>query len=151
MGCEMVKKRFRGSMSGYNKDDVNKYIENMMDEYEAKIAEKDMTIKNRNEQIEKINMLYEEQKSKEEALQREKDGITKALIRANELSDQIVKEAKETAFEEVTELEIRAEEEREKIVDLKRQLTALQLSAAKLLEKFNDSVEKVAGSSEEGK
>lgn len=151
MGCEMAKKRFRGSMSGYNKDDVNKYIENMMDEYEAKIAEKDMTIMNRNEQIEKINMLYEEQKGKEEALQREKDGITKALIRANELSDQIVKEAKETAFEEVTELEIRAEEEREKIVDLKRQLTALQLSAAKLLEKFNDSVEKVAGSSEEEK
>lgn len=147
----MAKKRFRGSMSGYNKDDVNKYIENMMDEYEAKIAEKDMTIMNRNEQIEKINMLYEEQKGKEEALQREKDGITKALIRANELSDQIVKEAKETAFEEVTELEIRAEEEREKIVDLKRQLTALQLSAAKLLEKFNDSVEKVAGSSEEEK
>ena len=147
----MAKKRFRGSMNGYNKDDVNKYIENMMDEYEAKIAEKDMTIMNRNEQIEKINMLYEEQKSKEEALQREKDGITKALIRANELSDQIVKEAKETAFEEVTELEIRAEEEREKIVDLKKQLTALQLSAAKLLEKFNDSVEKVAGSSEEGK
>ena len=151
MGCEMAKKRFRGSMNGYNKDDVNKYIENMMDEYEAKIAEKDMTIMNRNEQIEKINMLYEEQKSKEEALQREKDGITKALIRANELSDQIVKEAKETAFEEVTELEIRAEEEREKIVDLKKQLTALQLSAAKLLEKFNDSVEKVAGSSEEEK
>ena len=147
----MAKKRFRGSMNGYNKDDVNKYIENMMDEYEAKIAEKDMTIMNRNEQIEKINMLYEEQKSKEEALQREKDGITKALIRANELSDQIVKEAKETAFEEVTELEIRAEEEREKIVDLKKQLTALQLSAAKLLEKFNDSVEKVAGSSEEEK
>ena len=151
MRCEMAKKRFRGSMNGYNKDDVNKYIENMMDEYEAKIAEKDMTIMNRNEQIEKINMLYEEQKSKEEALQREKDGITKALIRANELSDQIVKEAKETAFEEVTELEIRAEEEREKIVDLKKQLTALQLSAAKLLEKFNDSVEKVAGSSEEEK
>jgi cell division septum initiation protein DivIVA len=37
----MAKKRFRSAMSGYNKDDVNKYIENMMDEYEAKIVEKE--------------------------------------------------------------------------------------------------------------
>ena len=37
----MAKKRFRNAMSGYNKDEVNKYIDNMMEQYEAKIAEKE--------------------------------------------------------------------------------------------------------------
>ena len=147
----MAKNKFRKSMSGFNKNDVNKYIESMMDQYEAKIAEKDVAINNMNQQLEQVKSLYEDQKGKEDALQKEKNGITKAIVRANELSDQIVKEAKEAAFEEVTDLEIRAEEEREKIVDLKKQLAALQLSAVKLLEKFNDSVEKTVGSSEEGK
>jgi vacuolar-type H+-ATPase subunit H len=72
-------------------------------------------------------------------------------MKANELSDQIVKEAKDTAFKEVAELEVRAEEEREKIVDIKKQLAALQASAAKLLEKFSDSLDKTIGSSEEQK
>ncbi|MFA5341638.1 MAG: DivIVA domain-containing protein [Clostridia bacterium] len=147
----MAKKRFRSAMSGYNKDDVNKYIENMMDEYEAKIAEKETVINDLNKKTEDIMVMYDELKSRENALSKEKESITKALMKANELSDQIVKEAKEAAFKEVTELEIKAEEERERIVDFKKQLAALQASAAKLLEKFSDSLEKTIGSSEEQK
>ncbi|HQO70368.1 MAG: DivIVA domain-containing protein [Clostridia bacterium] len=147
----MAKKRFRSAMSGYNKDDVNKYIENMMDEYEAKIVEKETVIKDLNKKMEDMQAMYDDLKSREDALSKEKASITKALMKANELSDQIVKEAKDTAFKEVAELEVRAEEEREKIVDIKKQLAALQASAAKLLEKFSDSLDKTIGSSEEQK
>ena len=147
----MAKKRFRSAMSGYNKDDVNKYIENMMDEYEAKIVEKETVIKDLNKKMEDMQAMYDDLKSREDALSKEKAGITKALMKANELSDQIVKEAKDTAFKEVAELEVRAAEEREKIVDIKKQLAALQASAAKLLEKFSDSLDKTIGSSEEQK
>ncbi|HXK71087.1 MAG: DivIVA domain-containing protein [Clostridia bacterium] len=147
----MAKKRFRSSMSGYNKDEVNKYIEKMMEEYEAKIAQKDTVINSMQETIDDVQKKYEELKGREDTLHKEKDNITKALFKANELSDQIVKEAKESAFKEVTELEIKAEEEREKIVDLKKQLATLQANAAKLLEKFSDSLEKTLGSTEEDK
>jgi vacuolar-type H+-ATPase subunit H len=64
------------------------------------------------------------------------------------MSDQIIKEAKEQAIKEVGELEVRAEEEREKIVDIKRQLATLQASAAKLLEKFVENLDKTIGSDE---
>ena len=147
----MAKKRFRSSMSGYNKDEVNKYIEKMMEEYEAKIAQKDTVINSMQETIDDVQKKHEELKGREDTLHKEKDNITKALFKANELSDQIVKEAKESAFKEVTELEIKAEEEREKIVDLKKQLATLQANAAKLLEKFSDSLEKTLGSTEEDK
>ncbi|HPY98208.1 MAG: Cell cycle protein GpsB [Firmicutes bacterium ADurb.Bin099] len=144
----MAKKRFRNAMSGYNKDEVNKYIDNMMEQYEAKIAEKEATIEELSKKAAELQLAYDELKSKEDALVKEKAGITKALIKANEMSDQIIKEAKEQAIKEVGELEVRAEEEREKIVDIKRQLAALQASAAKLLEKFVENLDKTIGSDE---
>lgn len=147
----MAKKRFRSSMGGYNKDDVNKYIENLIEDFEAKFAEKDATIKTINDELLDLRKKYAEQKGSEAELQKERDSITKALMRANEVSDQIVKEAKEAAFREVSELEVKAEAEREKIIDLKKELAAVQASAAKVLEKFNEALEKTVGTTDEGK
>ena len=127
----MAKKRFRSAMSGYNKDDVNKYIENMMDEYEAKIVEKETVIKDLNKKMEDMQAMYDDLKSREDALSKEKAGITKALMKANELSDQIVKEAKDTAFKEVAELEVRAVS----YTHLRAHETVLDLVCRLLLEK----------------
>jgi chromosome segregation ATPase len=138
-------------MGGYNKDDVNKYIENLIEDFEAKFAEKDATIKTINDELLDLRKKYAEQKGSEAELQKERDSITKALMRANEVSDQIVKEAKEAAFREVSELEVKAEAEREKIIDLKKELAAVQASAAKVLEKFNEALEKTVGTTDEGK
>lgn len=147
----MAKKRFRSSMGGFNKDDVNKYIENLIEDFEAKFAEKDATIKTMNEELLDLRKKCAEQKASEAEIQKERDNITKALMKANEVSDQIVKEAKEAAFKEVSELEVRAEAEREKIIDLKKELAAIQASAAKVLDKFNEALEKTVGITDEGK
>ncbi|MFA7673676.1 MAG: hypothetical protein WCY62_07470 [Clostridia bacterium] len=147
----MAKKRFRSSMGGYNKDDVNKYIENLIEDFEAKFAEKDTTIKTMNDELLDLRKINSEQKASEAELQKERDSITKALMKANEVSDQIVREAKEAAFKEVSELEVKAEAEREKIIDLKKELAAVQASAAKVLEKFNEALEKTVGTTDEGK
>jgi cell division septum initiation protein DivIVA len=138
-------------MGGYNKDDVNKYIENLIEDFEAKFAEKDTTIKTMNDELLDLRKINSEQKASEAELQKERDSITKALMKANEVSDQIVREAKEAAFKEVSELEVKAEAEREKIIDLKKELAAVQASAAKVLEKFNEALEKTVGTTDEGK
>lgn len=145
----MAKKRFRSSMSGFNKKDVNRYIESLMDEYEEKLIQKDNSINDLNDQIEEYKNNQASLEAKEAELMVETENVAKALLKANEMSEQIIKEAKEAAFNEVTDLEIRAEQEREKIIDLKKELAQLQKVSIEMLESFSKSLEELTGRPQE--
>ncbi|MDX1358614.1 MAG: DivIVA domain-containing protein [Clostridia bacterium] len=140
----MAKKRFANSMFGFDKANVNTYIENLTRDYEEKLTAKDMEIEKLVAQLKNVNKKYEAIKLEEERILTEKEKISQALVSANEKADKIVVEAKERVSAEVVELEAAAEKEREKIVDIKRELMKMKAEASLVLDKFGKALNEIA-------
>ncbi|MCK5757589.1 MAG: DivIVA domain-containing protein [Clostridiales bacterium] len=139
----MAQKRFQSSMFGFNKGTVNTYIENLTKDYEEKLTSKDLEIEKLISQLKKVNKKYEEIKLEEERILTEKEKISQALVSANEKADKIVEDAKERITAEVVELEATAENEREKIVDIKRELKEMKAEASGILEKYEKAINEI--------
>lgn len=136
----MAQKRFQNSMFGFNKEAVNTYVENLTKDYEEKLTSKDSEIEKLMNQLKNVSKKYEEIKLEEERILTEKEKISKALVSANEKAEKIVEEAKERVMAEVVELEAAAEKEREKIVDIKRELKEMKSEASIILEKYEKAI-----------
>ncbi len=139
----MAQKRFQSSMFGFNKGTVNTYIENLTRDYEEKLTAKDLEIEKLISQLRNVNKKYEEIKLEEERIFTEKEKISQALVSANEKADKIVEDAKERIAAEVIELETTAENEREKIVDIKRELKEMKVEASSVLEKYEKAINEI--------
>ncbi len=139
----MAQKRFQSSMFGFNKGTVNTYIENLTKDYEEKLTSKDLEIEKLISQLKNVNKKYEEIKLEEERILTEKEKISQALVSANEKADKIVEDAKERIAAEVIELEATAENEREKIVDIKRRLKEMKAEASGVLEKYEKAINEI--------
>lgn len=139
----MAGKRFPGAMFGFNKKMVNTYIENLIRDYEEKLTSKDIEIEKNMKQLKSITGKYEELKLEEERIRSEKEKITGALVKANEMAERIVEEAKEKASNEARDLEATAEREREKIVDVRKQLIRMKADASAILKNYSRAVEKI--------
>ncbi|HPQ45839.1 MAG TPA: DivIVA domain-containing protein [Clostridia bacterium] len=139
----MAGRRFPGSMFGFNKTAVNTYIETMIKDYEEKLSAKDMELEKVSKQLMKITDRYEELKLEEETIRSEKEKITGALVKANEKAEQILAEARDRAAREVGDLEAAAEREREKIVDIRKQLMKMKADAAVILSSYSEAVNNI--------
>ena len=139
----MAGKRFASSMFGFDKGAVNTYLENLTRDYEEKLTSKDVELEKMMNQLKKVNGKYEALKLEEERIYTEKEKISQALVSANEMADKIVTEAKGKVAAEVTELEAAAENEREKIVDIRKELKEMKTEAASVLSKYTNAVNSI--------
>ncbi len=139
----MAGRRFPGSLFGFNKTSVNTYIESMVRDYEEKMSAKDFELEKLSKQLMKITEKYEELKLEEETIRSEKEKISGALVKANEKAEQIIAEARERSAEEVADLESAAEREREKIVDIRKQLMQMKSEAKAVLQSYGNAVNSI--------
>lgn len=136
----MAQKRFQNSMLGFNKSNVNTYIENLTRDYEEKLTAKDIEIEKMIAQLKSVNKKYESIRLDEERILTEKEKISRALVSANEKAEKIVDEAKSTISAEVSELELVAEKERERLVDIRTELKAMKADAKAILAKYEKAI-----------
>lgn len=136
----MAGKKFKATMMGYDKEEVDAYLKNIFEDFENKLIEKDEEILKLLSQIKVLTKKYDSIKIKEEAIDAEKDKISKALVRADETYSKIIEDAKKEAKDEVEALENRAEVEREKIVDIKKELLELKEVTQKAIEKYSNAL-----------
>ncbi len=139
----MAGKRFSSSMSGYNKNEVDSYLKNVFDDFEQKLVEKDGEINKLLGQLKDLSQKYEDIKIKEEQIDIEKEKISKALVRADETYSQIIRDAKKEAIIETESLENKAEKQREKIVDIKKELLGLREAAYKMIDKYKKTIDEI--------
>lgn len=129
--------KFRTSAMGYNKNDVNNYIEQITEEYQNKIKEKDdELVKLRNQMKEYKTQLDETSKGTEDRTE-DKTKIADVLIKAQATAENIIEEAKKAAIEEKRKIEEAIEQDREKLVDLKAELKKLRTSVEETLTAFH--------------
>jgi cell division septum initiation protein DivIVA len=134
-------KKFGTSMFGFNKSDVNAYIEKILYEFDLRLKEKDDEISNLKLQIREMKTRYESAAQNNEYFAKEKERIASALITAQEKADAILEEAKERAAEEKVRLEQTLEKERERIIDIKRDIKIMKEQVSTMLAKFQGELE----------
>lgn len=133
-------KKFGTSAFGFNKTDVNAYIEKILNEFDLRLKEKDDEISNLKLQIREMKARYETDSQNSQQLSKEKEKIASALIMAQETADSILSEARNRADEERIQLEQTLESERERIIDLKRDIKTMKSQVSDLLSKFQGSL-----------
>lgn len=129
-------KKFGSSAFGFNKSDVNAYIEKIIHEFDQRLKEKDDEISNLKLQIREMKTRYETASQDNQNLAKEKERIASALIQAQEKADTILEEAKARAEMEKAKLEQTLESERERIIDIKYDVRTLKTQVVDMLSKF---------------
>ena len=136
-------KKFGSAAFGFNKSDVNAYIEKIIHEFDQRLKEKDDELNSYKLQIREMKARYESSANENAALTKEKERIASALIQAQEKADAILEEAKSKAEAEKIRLEQALESERERIIDIKRDVKNMKNQVADMLTKFQNLLTEV--------
>ncbi|MCX7745595.1 MAG: DivIVA domain-containing protein [Clostridia bacterium] len=137
-------KRFGSSMFGFNKSDVNYYIEKIIREFDEKLKSKDDEIAALKNQCREIRIKYEELARKADEINEDRAKIASVLIKAQEKAELMLEDARNEALDEKKRLEKAIEDEREKLVDAKEELKNLKSEALKVLRKFESQIEDIS-------
>lgn len=141
-------KIFRGALFGYNRKDVQKYVETISANFQDKIDEY-------NAEIEGLKAKWTEFSEECEALEAKKNSISEAIISAQEKgetmvaeaqeqgeiiisearkeSDNIIAEARQQAEEELENMSKKIAEENQKLIKIRRDITNIRRNAIKTL------------------
>jgi cell division septum initiation protein DivIVA len=141
-------KRFRGALHGFNKDDVNQYIEKILQEFESKLNEKEEEIMRLKSENNELSKKYGELSLKEQQLNEDRARIADVLIKAEEKAQLILDEAKAQAIGEKNKIEELIENEKEKLVDIKDEIRTLRKNIVDVLKKYEAQLGDILG--EEG-
>lgn len=146
-------KRFRNSLFGFNRSDVNTYIEKMLKEFDDKLKEKEDEIASLKSNNKEIRIRYEDLARKSDEINEDRAKIADVLIKAQEKGQVMIEEARHQAIDEKKKLEELVENEKEKLVDIKKELKLLKSEVVSTLKKYegqlSDIIEVVAVESED--
>lgn len=130
-------KRFRTSfMGGFNKADVNTYIEKILREFDDKLKEKDDEIAALKNQSKEYRFKYEELLKKAEQINEDRAKIADVLIKAQEKAELMVEDARLEALDEKKRLEDVIEQEKERLVDIRQEMKMLKGEVVSTLKKY---------------
>lgn len=121
-----MSKLFRNSMFGYNKKDVNGYIERISEEFQQQIDQA-------KEEIKALENKKTEIYEMREKLEKEKAAISEAILSAHEKADKIISDARQKADEARRESEQRIANENNKLAKIRREIFNIRRNAIKTL------------------
>ena len=143
-------KRFKDSIYGFNKLDVNYYIEKMLKDFDEKLKEKDEEIIYLKTQNKELKAKYDEVFSKSEQINEMKDKVTQVLVKAQEKAELMLHDAMVKANDEKRKIEQMVELEKEKLVDLRAELKFLKDEVVHTLKKYEGQLSHLLDQEEAG-
>ena len=130
-------KKFNTEMFGYDKKEVEEYLREMKADYESSLqAEKAEINRLSNEitiirkKLERYDIEYIEKQEK----------VANALITAEDQARNILENARQEAINEKQRIESIIEVEKEKLLDIKREVIDLKERTVRVLEKYNETM-----------
>ncbi len=133
-------KRFRTSLFGFKKADVNYYIEKILKEFENRLKAKDAEIDAAKEKGKDYRLKYEGIVDKADQIETDRSKIASVLIKAEEKAEEILAQAREKAIEEKADIEKEIEQEKERLVDAKLELKKLKDEVVGTLRKYENQL-----------
>jgi predicted ribosome quality control (RQC) complex YloA/Tae2 family protein len=141
-------KRFRTSLFGFKKSDINSYFEKILKEFDDKLKQKDDEISDLKNQSREYKNKYEELLKKADQINEDRAKIADVLIKAQEKAEIMLDEAKTEATEEKRKIEIAIEQEKEKLVDIKEEIKVLKAEVVNTLKKYEGQLNEIIDSDE---
>jgi cell division septum initiation protein DivIVA len=133
-------KRFRTAFYGFNKDDVNTYIEEILQKFESNLREREEEIARLKNENRELGVKYNELAQKANQINEDRARIADVLIKAEEKAQLIVEEAKTQAIDEKNKIEEIIEKEKEKLVDIKEEMRTLKKEIVITLKKYDSQL-----------
>lgn len=130
-------KKFDTEMFGFNKKEVEEYIRDLKADYEGMIQVEKAEVNRLSNEITIIRKKLERYDT--EYLEKQ-EKVANALITAEDQSRSIIESARQEAMEEKNRIETLIEVEKEKLLDIKREVIDLKEKTVKVLEKYNEAM-----------
>ena len=130
-------KKFGTEMFGYNKSEVEEYIKSMKAEYESKIqAEKSDANRIANE----LTILKRKLEKYEVDYISKQEKVANALITAEDQAKKIIENSRLESIQEKERIESLIEMEKEKLLDIKKEVIDLKEKTINLLDKYSSEM-----------
>lgn len=130
-------KKFDTEMFGYDKKEVEEYIKDMKADYEGRIQMEKAEVNRLSNEITIIRKKLERYDS--EYLEKQ-EKVANALITAEDQSKAIIENARQQAITEKKRIEDLIEAEKEKLLDIKKEVVELKERTIMVLEKYNETM-----------
>lgn len=130
-------KKFDTEMFGYNKKDVDEYIKDMKADYEGRIQVEKAEVNRLSNEITIIRKKLERYDN--EYLEKQ-EKVANALITAEDQSKAIIENARQEAINERNRIETLIEAEKEKLINIKKDVIDLKERTVRVLEKYNETM-----------
>lgn len=130
-------KKFTSEMFGYSKKEVEEYIKDMKADYEGRLQVEKAEVNRLSNEITIIRKKLERYDS--EYIQKQ-EKVANALITAEDQSKAIVESARQEAINEKNRIETLIEAEKEKLLDIKKEVIELKERTMQVLEKYNSTM-----------
>ena len=138
-------KKFRTGVSGYNKEDVNEYIERILSEFDTRLKEKDDEIAGLRTQLRDMKGRLDQAGSDVTAAAKDRERISSVLIQAQQKADAMIEEARVEAEAEKARLEKLLEGHRESLIDIKRDIRDMKAHVTDMLSKYATNLDEAEG------
>ncbi len=133
-------KKFSNEMFGYDKREVEDYIKALKAEYESKVqAERSEANRIANE----LTILKKKLERYEVDYIQKQEKVANALITAEDQAKKIVENSRNEAMQEKDRIEHLMEMEKEKLLDVKKEVIDLKEKTVRLLVKYSDEMNKL--------
>lgn len=130
-------KKFGNEMFGYDKREVEDYIKNLKAEYESRIqAEKSDANRIANE----VTILKKKLERYEIDYVQKQEKVANALITAEDQARKIVETSRLEAMQEKERIEHLIEMEKEKLLDIKKEVIDLKEKTIRMLDKYSQDM-----------
>ncbi|MBQ7953818.1 MAG: DivIVA domain-containing protein [Clostridia bacterium] len=123
-------KLFRGALFGYNKKDVQKYVEEISVNFNEQLN-------SYKAEIERLNGQKAELDAKRTEIESKKAAISDAIISAQEQGERIIADARIKAEELYKESQQKVADENQKLVKIRREIINIRRNAIKTLNNLN--------------
>lgn len=130
-------KRFRTSLFGFNKSDVNLYIERILKEFDDKLRQREEEISLLKTQNKDLRSKYDELMQKADQINEDRAKIAEVLIKAQEKAERMIEEGVNQANVEKKKIEQQVEQEKEKLVDIRSEIKMLKAEVVSTLKKYD--------------
>ncbi len=134
-------KKFGTSLFGFKRANVNAYIELVIREFEKRLKNKDEENADLKRELSDLQEKYNQLFQSAEYLVKEKEKIAGVLLQAQEKAEAMMLEAQDKALKEKVRLDQTLESEKEKIVDIKRDLKSLKAHVTDILTKYEEELD----------
>ena len=130
-------KKFATEMFGYDKKQVEEYVKAMKAEYESKLqAEKSDTNRIANE----LSLVKRKLEKYETDYIAKQEKVASALITAEDQAKKIIEDSRSEAIQEKDRIEHLIEMEKEKLLDMKREVIDLKEKTIDIIDRYSQEI-----------